>query len=77
MRHIVARFPVADLAEFRSTTIAADGTRRQPAKRDRPAGHFILPMLAALRGTMREAFKLGLFGDDADEYARALSPSRT
>jgi hypothetical protein len=34
MKHLVARFPVAELGEFRSTTIAADGTRRQPAKRD-------------------------------------------
>jgi hypothetical protein len=34
MRHLVARFPIAAFGEFRSTTTAADGTRRQPARTD-------------------------------------------
>jgi integrase len=46
---------------------------RETLVREGYAPKSINRMLAALRGTMREAFKMGLYGADADEYARALS----
>jgi hypothetical protein len=71
MRHLVARFPVGALGEFRSTTSAADGTRRQPARTD------LCSTNGPLHITDVERFTIHVPIRDLLRGRRHVAPSRT